>query len=52
VGKIGRKTPLQRSKRRWEDIFKMDLKGIGWSGMDWINQVQDKDQWRFSYTWQ
>jgi hypothetical protein len=24
----------------------MDLKVIGWRGMDWIYLVQDKDQWR------
>jgi hypothetical protein len=23
----------------------MDLTGIGWSGMDWLNQAQDRDQW-------
>jgi hypothetical protein len=24
----------------------MDLRGIGWSGMDWIDLAQDMDQWR------
>jgi hypothetical protein len=24
----------------------MDLREIGWSGMDWINLAQDRDQWR------
>jgi hypothetical protein len=24
----------------------MDLKGIGWGGMDWINLAQDRNQWR------
>jgi hypothetical protein len=28
------------------DIIKMDLKEIGWEGMDWIHLVQDRDQWR------
>jgi hypothetical protein len=23
----------------------MDLKEIGWDGMDWIHIAQDKDQW-------
>jgi hypothetical protein len=23
----------------------MDLREIGWGGMDWINLVQDKNQW-------
>jgi hypothetical protein len=26
--------------------FKMDLKEIGWDGMDWIDMAQDRDQWR------
>jgi hypothetical protein len=24
----------------------MDLRGIGWDGMDWIELAQDRDQWR------
>jgi hypothetical protein len=28
------------------DNIKMDLTGIGWGGMDWIDLVQDRDQWR------
>jgi hypothetical protein len=24
----------------------MDLRDIGWDGMDWIDLVQDGDQWR------
>jgi hypothetical protein len=24
----------------------MDLREIGWDGMDWIDLVQDRDQWR------
>jgi hypothetical protein len=30
----------------WEDNFKMDLREIGWRGMDWIDLAQDGDQWR------
>jgi hypothetical protein len=25
---------------------KMDLREIGWNGMDWIDLAQDMDQWR------
>jgi hypothetical protein len=25
---------------------KMDLREIGWDGMDWIYLAQDRDQWR------
>jgi hypothetical protein len=24
----------------------MDLRDIGWVGMDWIDLAQDRDQWR------
>jgi hypothetical protein len=27
-------------------MFKMDLRDIGWDGMDWIDLAQDKDHWR------
>jgi hypothetical protein len=25
---------------------KMDLREMGWDGMDWIDLAQDRDQWR------
>jgi hypothetical protein len=28
------------------DNIKMDLREIGWGGMDWIDLAQDRDQWR------
>jgi hypothetical protein len=37
------KRPLIRPERRWEDNIKMDLRGIGWGGMDWIDLAQDGD---------
>jgi hypothetical protein len=27
------------------DNIKIDLIEIGWAGMDWIDLVQDRDQW-------
>jgi hypothetical protein len=33
-------------KRRWVDHIKMDLREIGWDGMDWIDLAQVMDQWR------
>jgi hypothetical protein len=30
---------------RWVDI-KMDLREVGWGGMDLIDLAQDRDQWR------
>jgi hypothetical protein len=38
------KRPLGRSRRRWEDNIKMDLREIEWGGMDWIDLAQDRDQ--------
>jgi hypothetical protein len=43
VGNPERKRSLGRPRLRWEDI-RVDLRGIGWGGMDWIDVVQDKDQ--------
>jgi hypothetical protein len=46
VGKPKGNTPSGRRRRRWEDNIKMDLREIGWGGMDWIDLAQDRDQWR------
>jgi hypothetical protein len=46
VGKPEGKRPLGRPRRMWEDSIKMDLREIGWGGMDWIDLAQDSDQWR------
>jgi hypothetical protein len=46
VGKPEGKRPLERSRRRWVDNIKMDLREIGWNGMDCIDLAQDTDQWR------
>jgi hypothetical protein len=31
------KRPLGRPRRRWEDDIRMDLKEIGWKGVNWIH---------------
>jgi hypothetical protein len=28
------------------DNIKMDVREIGWGGMDWIDLAEDWDQWR------
>jgi hypothetical protein len=28
------------------DNIKMDLREIGWDGIDWIDLAQDRDQWK------
>jgi hypothetical protein len=45
VGKPEGKRPLERPRRRWENI-RMALREIGWGGMDWIDLTLDRDQWR------
>jgi hypothetical protein len=34
VGNPEGKRPLERPRRRWVDNIKMDLREIGWGGMD------------------
>jgi hypothetical protein len=46
VGKGEGKRPLGRPRRRWLDNIKMDLGEIVWDGVDWIDIVQDRSQWR------
>jgi hypothetical protein len=38
---IERKGPVGRPRYRWEDNIKMDLREIGWRGMDWIDLAQN-----------
>jgi hypothetical protein len=28
------------------DNIKIDLKEVGWDGVDWIDMAQDRDQWK------
>jgi hypothetical protein len=44
VGKPEGKRPLERSRRKWEDSIKMNLKEVGFGFMGWIDLVQDKGQ--------
>jgi hypothetical protein len=46
VGNPERSRPLRRPSRWWVDNIKMDLREIGWDGMDWICLVHDRDKWR------
>ena len=43
-GKPEGKRPLGRSRRRWEDNIKMDLREVGGGG-DWMELAQDRDRW-------
>jgi hypothetical protein len=46
VGKPEGKKPLGRLKYRWADNIKMNLREVGWDGMNLIDLVRDRDQWR------
>jgi hypothetical protein len=46
VGKPKGKRPLGRPRCRWVDNIKIELRKIGWCGVDWIDLAQDRDQWR------
>jgi hypothetical protein len=46
VGKPEGKRPLWRSRSRWVNNIKMDLRDIGWDGMDWIDLPHDIDLWK------
>jgi hypothetical protein len=46
VGKPEGRKPLGRSRHRWEDNIKLDLREVGWGDIDWINLAQDRDRWR------
>jgi hypothetical protein len=46
VGKPEGKRPLGRPRHRLVDKIKIDLRGIGWDGMDWVDVAKERDQWR------
>jgi hypothetical protein len=46
VGKPEGRRPLGRPRRRWMGNIKMDLREIGWDGVDWIDRAKDGDKLR------
>jgi hypothetical protein len=46
VGKPEGKRRLERPRRTWQNGFKLDLREIGWEGVEWIHLAQDRDRWR------
>jgi hypothetical protein len=45
VGQPEGKRPLGKSKHRWEDNIRMDLREIGWEDVTCMHLTQDRDQW-------
>jgi hypothetical protein len=46
VGEPEGKRPLGRLRLRWEDNIRMDLREIGWEGVNWIHMDRVRDHWR------
>jgi hypothetical protein len=46
MGKIERNRVVGRPSRKWVDNIKMDLREIGWDGVDWIDVAQERYQWK------
>ena len=46
VGKPEGKSRLARSGRRCEDNIKMDLREVGYGGVDYIEMAQVRARWR------
>jgi hypothetical protein len=40
------KRPIGKPMCRREDGIRMDLREIGWEGVDWSRLAQDRDRWR------
>jgi hypothetical protein len=45
VGKPEGKRLLGRPRCKWEDGIRVDLREIGWGGVEWIHLAQDRDWW-------
>jgi hypothetical protein len=46
VGMPEWRRPLGRTRRRWEDNIKMDLRETGFGDVDWNHLAQYRDRWR------
>jgi hypothetical protein len=43
MGKPEGKRPLGRPTHRWQDNIELDIRDIGWGGMDWTDLAQERD---------
>jgi hypothetical protein len=44
--KLEGKRPLGRPRRRWEDGNRMEVRGMEWGSVEWIQLAQDRNRWR------
>jgi hypothetical protein len=45
IGRPKVERPLGRSRHRWEDNIKLDMREIGIDGVNWIQLAHDRAQW-------
>jgi hypothetical protein len=43
---IGYLWESQKERYRWVNNILKNLRELGWTGVDWIDMAQDRDQWR------
>jgi hypothetical protein len=43
IGKAEEKRSFGRTRRRWKDNIRMDVREIGWERVYWMNLTQDRD---------
>jgi hypothetical protein len=36
---------FERSRRRWEDNIRIDLREIGWEDVNWMHLDRDRNHW-------
>jgi hypothetical protein len=46
VGMPEERRPLGRSRHRWEDNIRMDIREVRCRCVDWMELAQDRDSWR------
>jgi hypothetical protein len=44
VGKSEGKRAVARPRHRWDDKTEIDLREVGWGGVDWVHLVEDREQ--------
>jgi hypothetical protein len=45
-GKARGKETTKKTKTRWVDNIRMDLREVGWGEVDWIGLAKDRNRWR------
>jgi len=45
VGKPEGTRPFGTPRRSWEDNTTIDLQGVGYGGVEWIELAQDREWW-------